>query len=170
MTSLSFSQRINAVITYLDISEKSKQNRKRKETYIYQVRCAIEGLIEQYKESLTHGLDTWLDIQGNEHPYVYITASNKVIQTHELSVDERDGATFNLCTVVDDDPRDAKVICLKCNIFMVDRHFKVKIQGKTAKTFVLKDGVSQVCDFIKDAIMMQLNKYSLGMTGEDEHL
>lgn len=92
------------MITYADIREKQAEIQEARQEYIQRLRDMAKRLVKTYEDSLALPKPRWLDIDGNSHPYVYLSHDSCCEKPEDLQVDFQDGVTFNLYTVVDDDP------------------------------------------------------------------
>ncbi len=154
------------MITYANIRAKQAEIQEAKREYIQRLRGAAKRLVKAYEDSLALPKAKWLDIDGKSHPYVYISHDGCCEETEDLRVDLHDGVTFNLGTVVDDDPRQSASVNVGIQILLFDGDkIAISVDGYRAITFLCVDSdtrINEVCEFIKDSILMSMNDVSFG--------
>ncbi|MFN1150135.1 hypothetical protein, partial [Serratia liquefaciens] len=78
-----------------------------------------------------------------------------------IDLDVHYGLSFNVCTVIDDSPRGGQVMMLSIYLFIEDGVAKVNLQD-SGKTLPVIDGNrSQICDVMKDQVLMAIHDSAL---------
>ncbi|MEE7157310.1 hypothetical protein [Escherichia coli] len=166
MVYFSVYRRIETVITYADIREKQAEIQEARQEYIQRLRDMAKRLVKTYEDSLALPKPRWLDIDGNSHPYVYLSHDSCCEKPEDLQVDFQDGVTFNLYTVVDDDPRQSVSVNITVSILLIDGdNMTISVDGYQARTFSHVDTnakINEVCEYIKDSILMSMNEVTFG--------
>ncbi|MDK9356731.1 hypothetical protein QQF54_08640 [Lelliottia sp. V106_10] len=174
MHSYLLNERIDKVITYKDIAEKGKGIKEAETEYVEKIHSTVNGLMYSYVQNLQLQETSWRDLNGREYPYAFITkekGSFTPIDPFSLRVDMRDGVSFQLATVTDDDPRDYRSVAVTVTVAIVSGTVKITVGGHKEQSFYLTDSGDKylpVCNFIKDAVIMRLNSIQVGMTEENE--
>lgn len=166
MVYFSVYRRIETVITYADIREKQAEIQEARQEYIQRLRDMAKRLVKTYEDSLALPKPRWLDIDGNSHPYVYLSHDSCCEKPEDLQVDFQDGVTFNLYTVVDDDPRQSVSVNITVSILLLDGdNMTISVDGYQARIFSHVDTnakINEVCEYIKDSILMSMNEVTFG--------
>lgn len=159
-------KRIDAVITYADIRAKRAEILKAEQEYVQRLRDTAKRLVSAYESSLALPELQWRDIEGELHPYVYICLNGFNVRPEDLQADLRDGIAFNLYTVVDDNPRQSASVKVSVKIALLDGdNLTVSVNGYQARTFSHVDTdakINEICEFIKDSILMSMNDVKFG--------
>ncbi|ANO77477.1 hypothetical protein CHS42_003106 [Escherichia coli] len=165
MACLFVHKRIDTVVTYADIRAKRAEILKAKQEYIQRLRDTATRLVNAYESSLALPELQWRDIEGELHPYVYICLNGFSVRPEDLQVDLRDGVAFNLYTVVDDNPRQSASVEVGVKIVLLDGdNLTISVNGYGDRTFSHVDTdakINEVCEFIKDSILMSMNDVNL---------
>lgn len=154
------------MVTYADIRAKQAEILEAKQEYIQRLQDTAKRLVNAYETSLKLPAALWYDIQGKEHPYVSVMFNCLSIQPEDLRVDLRDGISFDLCTVVDDDPRRSASVKVGVKIVLLDGdNLTISVNGYQDRTFSHVDTdakINEICEFIKDSILMSMNNVKFG--------
>lgn len=154
------------MITYNDIKAKQAEIRKAQKAYVQKLRDVAKWLVDAYIKSLQLPKEQWSDSEGNQRPYVYIKCDGFECRPEDLKIDLCTGAYFELCTVVDDDPREAKGEKVSVSVNSADNgEIEIIVRGYENKTFSAVDSdekINNICEFIKDSILMSMNDVSFG--------
>ncbi|EGE65431.1 hypothetical protein NKK66_RS25745 [Escherichia coli] len=165
MACLFVHKRIDTVVTYADIRAKRAEILKAKQEYIQRLRDTATRLVNAYESSLALPELQWRDIEGELHPYVYICFNGFSVRPEDLQVDLRDGVAFKLYTVVDDNPRQSASMEVGVKIVLLDGdNLTISVNGYGDRTFSHVDTdakINEVCEFIKDSILMSMNDVNL---------
>ena len=159
-------KRIDTVVTYADIRAKQAEILKAEQEYIQRLRDTAKRLVNAYEASLALPELQWRDIDGELHPYVYIRLNDFGVRPEDLQADLQDGAAFDLYTVVDDNPRRSASVKVAVKIALLDGdNLTVSVDGYQARTFSHVDTdakINEICEFIKDSILMSMNDVTFG--------
>lgn len=166
MACLFVHKRIDTVVTYVDIRAKRAEILKAEQGYIQRLRDTAKRLVSVYENSLELPASQWRDINGKERPYVYISWRGHVNKPEDLRVELQDGVEFDLCTVIDDNPRQSEWVKVGVKILLLDGdNITISVDGYQARTFSHVDTYAkfnEVCEFIKDSILMSMNDVKFG--------
>lgn len=159
-------KRIDTVVTYVDIRAKRAEILKAEQGYIQRLRDTAKRLVSVYENSLELPASQWRDINGKERPYVYISWRGHVNKPEDLRVELQDGVEFDLCTVIDDNPRQSEWVKVGVKILLLDGdNITISVDGYQARTFSHVDTYAkfnEICEFIKDSILMSMNEVKFG--------
>ncbi|EIE3257210.1 hypothetical protein LDH75_004727 [Escherichia coli] len=154
------------MVTYADIRAKQAEILKAEQEYIQRLRDTAKRLVSVYEGSLELPASQWRDINGKERPYVYISWRGHVNKPEDLRVELQDGVEFDLCTVIDDNPRQSASVKVAVKIVLLDGdNITISVDGYQARTFSHVDSYAkfnEVCEFIKDSILMSMNDVKFG--------
>ncbi len=166
MACLFVHKRIDTVVTYADIRAKRAEILKAEQEYIQRLRDTAKRLVSVYEDSLELPASQWRDINGKERPYVNILWNGHNTKPEDLRVELQDGVAFNLWTVVDDNPRQSTSVKVGIQILLLDGdNITISVDGYQARTFSHVDTdakINEVCEFIKDSILMSMNDVKFG--------
>lgn len=165
MAHFSKTGRIDIVITYSDIKAKRNDALVAQKAYAQKIRDTAKKLMDAYIHSLQLPSEQWSDIQGTKHPYVYIQSNGFEEAVEDIRVNFQDGASFDLLTVTDDDPRAPQTEKVQVSINVTDGKLEVGISGYRVERFSPVDSdakINEICEFIKDSILMSMSDFSLG--------
>ncbi|ECD3769632.1 hypothetical protein E0S08_25895 [Salmonella enterica subsp. enterica serovar Onderstepoort] len=154
------------MVTYADIRAKQAEILEAKQEYIQRLRDTAKRLVSVYEDSLELPASQWRDINGKERPYVYISWCGHDNKPEDLRVELQDGVEFDLCTVIDDNPRQTASVKVGVKIVLLDGdNITISVDGYQARTFSHVDTyakINEVCEFIKDSILMSMNDVKFG--------
>ncbi|ENY3616507.1 hypothetical protein ACFMH7_004831 [Escherichia coli O8:H49] len=160
------------MVTYADIREKQAKILKAEQEYIQRLRDTAKRLVSAYEDSLELPVSQWRDINGKERPYVHILWNGHNIKPEDLRVDLQDGVAFDLWTVVDDNPRQSASVKVGIQIVLLDGdNIAISVDGYRAITFLHVDTdvqINEICEFIKDSILMSMNDVKFGKSSLPE--
>ncbi|CAM6963594.1 MULTISPECIES: hypothetical protein [Escherichia] len=166
MACLFVHKRIDTVVTYVDIRAKRAEILKAEQEYIQRLRDTAKRLVNAYEDSLELPASQWRDINGKERPYVYISWRGHDKKPEDLWVELQDGVEFDLCTVIDDNPRQSEWVKVGVKILLLDGdNITISVDGYQARTFSHVDTYAkfnEICEFIKDSILMSMNEVKFG--------
>ncbi|MGC6230564.1 hypothetical protein VU677_07350 [Hafnia paralvei] len=164
--------RINIVITYNDIKAKREATKEAQKAYVQKLRDVAKKLIDTYTQSLELPNESWRNLNGDKHPYVYIQSGGFDCLPENVGVDPYKGASFDLYTVTDDNPREPQTEKVTVSINVIDgEKIEVVVTGSRIEAFTPVDSdekINEVCEFIKDNIIMSMNDVSFGISTPKE--
>lgn len=160
------------MITYNDIKAKRDEARAAKKAYVQSLRDVAKKLVDAYVASLQLTSEYWVSLEGEKRPYVFIIDQGFECKAEDLRVDLQDGAKFELHTVTDDDPREPLTENVRVGINVIDAEkIEVIVRGYRIEAFAPVDTdekINEVCEFIKDSILMSMNGVSFGAGASKE--
>lgn len=172
MVRFSMPRRIDIVITYSDIRAKRDATKEAKKAYFQKLRNVAKKLTDKYIQSLELPSEYWKDLNGSKCPYVFIRSGGFDCQPENIGVDLHEGVSFELFTVTDDNPRDPQTEKVNISINVIDgEKIAVSVAGVKSETFSPVDTdekLNEVCEFIKDNVILSMNNVSFGAQSPKE--
>ncbi|MDE9552772.1 hypothetical protein [Xenorhabdus bovienii] len=151
-------------ITYKDIRERKLDIEKERNARISPIYSAASALVDEYKESLELGSDTWADIRGISHPYVVIGIVNEEGEFQkkpltEIKLTPECRLNFTISTVTDDSPEGGDTVLVGVTLFFDSNHVVNAKVGN--QTIYIRDDRTDVCNVIKGDVMRMIDNPEL---------
>ncbi|EKN6041458.1 TPA: hypothetical protein ACPY8J_000559 [Yersinia enterocolitica] len=165
------------MITFNDLKEMRRANKEARKASVRRVRESASKLLSVYVESLQFPDEFLKDVRSEYYPYVYIqdihprTGDGINCKPTELTVDPANRIEFILFTVTDDNPDNLQHERLNIAIGIIDDGIEIIVKAEQAGSFHPVDSeenYSEICEFIKENILMSMSGNYFGTSQESE--
>lgn len=163
------------MITFSDFKNKRAELKENRNQYKESIRSSINDFIGIYINSLALPAETFRTEDSGEHPYVYVLNENGgwSYSFTNLKVDKINGATFELFTVVDDEPPLPRPVGTRINVhYLDDQLVYVLVADRQDKNISVSikttQSLSDFSEIVKSSIISKIESEPFGKKSSDD--
>lgn len=164
------------MITFRDFKNKRAELKDNRQQYKELIHASVNDFIGVYIKSLELPAESFQTEGYTHHPYVYILDGNGRWGNSfdNLPIDKVDGATFELYTVVDDEPPLPRPVATRINVHVMDGNLVYVLladrqDNNVSVTIKSPDDMSAFSEVVKQSIILKIENEPLGKkTKKDE--
>lgn len=159
----------NSMITFKDFKNKRAELKDNRHQYNELIRTSINNFIEVYINSLELPAESFQTEGYTHHPYVYVLDGNGhwANSFDELTIDKVNGATFELYTVIDDEPPIPRPMATRINVHVMDGKLVYVLladnqNNNVSVTIDSSDDLNAFSEMVKQSIVLKIENEPLG--------
>lgn len=164
------------MITFKDFKNKRAELKGNRQQYKELILTSINNFIGDYIDSLELPAKSFQTERHTHHPYVYVINENDrwCHSLDSLTIDKVDGATFELYTVIDDEPPLPRPVVTRINVHVMDGKLVYVLladnQNKNVSVTIHgSDDLNNFIEIVKQSIILKIESEPLGKkTNADE--
>lgn len=157
------------MITFKDFKSKRAELKDNRRQYKELILASINEFIGVYINSLDLPADSFQTENKTHHPYVYVINENdRWGQSFDsLAIEKVDGATFELYTVVDDEPPLPRPVATRINVHVMDGKIVYVLladnqNNNISVTIHSSDDLKAFSEIVKQSIISNIESEPLG--------
>lgn len=157
------------MITFKDLKNKRAELKVNRNQYKELILTSINNFIEIYINSLDLPAESFQTEGYTHHPYVYVINDNDRWgdSFDNLEIDKVNGATFELYTVVDDEPPLPRPVVTRINVHVMDGKLVYVLladnqNNNVSVTIDSSDDLNAFSESVKRSIILKIESEPLG--------
>lgn len=156
-------------ITYEEIKKRREDVEAEQSNRRNLILSEAERLVDEYRKSLGLEKETWTDISGVTHPYVFTgkmyDANFRKCALNQIEFEANYFFNFTISTVVDDSPRGGKAcnVSIRIRLLYSDGTVEVDDGEKTFRADEKENKYANVCEAIKLRVLSSVNDPELAL-------
>lgn len=157
------------MITFQDFKNKRAELKNNRHHYKELILTSINNFIEIYINSLELPAQSFQTESHTHYPYVYVINRNDrwSHSFDSLTIDKVDGATFELYTVVDDEPPLPRPVVTRINVHVMDGKLVYVLltdnqNNNVSVTIHSSDDLNAFSEMVKRSIILKIDSEPLG--------
>lgn len=157
------------MITFKDFKNKRAELKDNRNQYKELILKSINDFIGVYINSLELPAESFQTERCTHHPYVYVINGNDRWGTSfdNLTIDKVDGATFELYTVIDDEPPLPRPVATRVNVHVMDDKLVYVLMADSqdnnvSVTIKSPDDLNAFSEMVKQSIISKIESEPLG--------
>lgn len=163
------------MITFKDFKSKRAKIKENRDQYRELIRSSINNFIKIYIDSLELPREFFQTNHNQNHHYVFVIGNdgNWNQSFDSLNVDKVDGATFDLHTVVDDEPPIPSPVTTRINVHVIEDNLVYVLladrQDKNVSVYIKSpEDLEGFCELVKQSIILKIESEQIGKKKEDD--
>ncbi|WES67207.1 hypothetical protein [Superficieibacter sp. HKU1] len=157
------------MITFKDFKNKRAELKGNRHQYKELILTSINNFIVIYINSLELPAESFQTESHTHHPYVYVINKNGSWghSFDSLTIDKVDGATFELYTVIDDEPPLPRPVVTRINVHVMDGKLVYVLladnqNNNVSVTIHNSDDLKAFSEMVKQSIILKIESEPLG--------